>query len=159
MSYTQSRLRLFAGRGFDRSLLEKVVLISLISIIFARILPNTEVRNLTLSIGIAVVIIGNMLVSEFLEQRKFAWRNVYTQFAAMLSLNGLIAVLFIGIMPFTNGKLSRGDLLFFLFLITLLVMLYDMYRPMYRLRLAESDLRVVDNEPLPGFSSSGSRSR
>lgn len=151
MSYNHTEFRLFAGRGFDRSLLEKVILISLICIIFAQILPNTDVRNLTLSIGIAVVIIGNMFVSEFLERRAFAWRNIYTQFLAMLAINGLIAVLFIGIMPFTSGKLGRGDLLFFLFLLTLMVMLYDMYRPIYRKRLAESDLRVVDDEPLPGL--------
>lgn len=148
LSYKNTEFRLFAGRGFDRSLFEKVVLISLICIIFGQILPNTDIGGLQLTLGIATVIIGNMFVSEFLERRKFAWRNAITQFLAMLTLNGLIAVLFIAVMPFTSGKLGRGDLLFFLFLLTLLVMLYDMYRPIYRKRLAESDLRVVDNEPI-----------
>jgi hypothetical protein len=144
MSYSKTNLRLFAGRGFDRSLLEKIVLISLICIIFSQILPRSDVGNLQLTLGVAAVIIGNMLVSAALERRQVTWRSIFRQFAAMLVVNGALALAFIIIVPSRNGSLSRGDLLFFLFLLTLMVLMYDAYRPHYRKRLAESNLRVVD---------------
>jgi hypothetical protein len=144
MGYAPAPLRLFAGRGFDRALLEKIVLVSLISIIFGQILPNTSVSSLQLTVGIATVIIGNMLVSGLLERRGQRWRNVLTEFAAMLAVNGLLALAFIQIAPSRDSTINRGSLLFFLFLLTLLVLLFDRYRPFYKRRLQESNLQAVD---------------
>ena len=148
MTFNQTELRLFAGRGFDRSLFEKVILISTISIIFGKMLPNTNVSGFQLAAGITVVIIGNMFVSSYFDRRDVTWNSVFREFGAMMTVNGVLAALFILLEPGGSGSIGRGDLLFFLFLLTLIVLLYDAYRPMYRKRLEESRLRVVDDEPL-----------
>ena len=98
--------------------------------------------------GITVVIIGNMFVSSYFDRRDVTWNSVFREFGAMMTVNGVLAALFILLEPGGSGSIGRGDLLFFLFLLTLIVLLYDAYRPMYRKRLEESRLRVVDDEPL-----------
>ena len=48
-----------ARRLWDTELLEKVVLVSLVTIIFSRILPNAKASVTTVAIGVAVVIVAN----------------------------------------------------------------------------------------------------
>jgi hypothetical protein len=67
-----------------------------------------------------------------------------TEFVAMLAVNGVLAVLFIVITPSGSSTINRGSLFFFLFLLTLLVQMFDTYRPFYVRRLQESNLRAVD---------------
>jgi len=147
VNYNNAERRLFAGRGFDRALVEKVILVSLICVIFGQILPNSNVGDVTLAIGVAAVIIGNMFVSELLRKRDVQWKNLMRQFIAMFLVNAAIAggiILFFSRDNDGGASVNRGNLAFFLFLITILVVLFDAFRPFYRQRLEASQLRAVD---------------
>ena len=50
-------------------LLEKVVLLALISVIFAQVLPDIEASNLGIVVGVAVLVVANAGVSELLRRR------------------------------------------------------------------------------------------
>ncbi len=143
-SYSHKSLAIVAGRGFDKALFEKIALVSLVCYIFGQMLPNTDVSAWQLTIGISTVIIGNMLVTGFMERRNWEMRGIVVEFLVMLAVNGGLALLFIELARDRGGSIGRGDLLFFLFLVTLIITLYDMYRPYYRRRLEASALATPD---------------
>jgi hypothetical protein len=129
---------------FDRALLEKIILVSLVSIIFAQILPGVEASALQLGLGVAYLIIANTAVSEWLARRGVGWRSVAREFFAMAVVNAGLVVVAALLLPGGDGALNVGATLFFLLLLTLLVTLYDRFRPYYLAR--------TDNTPDPGHA-------
>jgi hypothetical protein len=126
-----------ANMLFDRELVEKITLISLVSVIFARIIPNLEANDLNLAIGIAIVIVINAAVSEILARRGHDWASIIRQFLTMAAINTGIAVVFT-ILPFGTEAVQFGALLFFVLLLSLLITFYDRYRPVYLARFGDS---------------------
>jgi hypothetical protein len=122
-----------AERFWDSALVEKVAFISMVSIIFGKILPSTDIGPWQLAFGIAVVVIANTFVSHYLVRRGAEWETIAKEFGAMLVINFGIAMLGRVLLPGDN-RLHTGALLFFLFLLTLMVTLYDRYRPRYLAR-------------------------
>lgn len=127
----------------DHPLVEKVVLISLVSIIFSQILPESDSTAFGLAGGLAAVIVLNSFVSIWLVGRGATWTSTGSQFIAMAVVN-------VGIVVGVRILLRQGsttapttNTLFFLGLLTLIATLYDRYRA---LRLPNSRLApaVVD---------------
>ena len=79
------------GPLFSPILLEKVVFLSLICVIFAQVLPNIESSNLGVAVGIAIVVVLNALVTEFLYRRGHGWTRIVPGFAITLAINVGIA--------------------------------------------------------------------
>ena len=127
--------RLFAGRRLDRGLIEKIVLVSLVTLIFGHILPGVEISDLQLSMAVALVIVGNTVVSEWLVRRGVDWTTVVREFIAMAAINVGLTIAFFYLLPLGSGRVPVGTTLFFLLLLTLLVLLYDNYRPYYLKRV------------------------
>lgn len=120
---------------FSRALLEKIVLVSLVSIIFAQVLEATA-TNLQLALGVAVVIIVNSALSQWLARRGTEWRHLLVQFAVMAAANFATAALVIILLPRLDGAIDVQKILFFGLLLTLIVTLFDRYRPAHLLRFA-----------------------
>ena len=120
-----------ANRIFDRDLLEKVILVTLVTIIFAQMLPGVDASAFEITIGVALLIIVNAGASELLARRGIGWDSILREFLAMALLNGAAALAFYWLLPVGDGEVHLGNTLFFLFLLTLLVVLYDRYRPHY----------------------------
>lgn len=107
-------------------LLEKTALLGLISIVFAEILPDVETSALEVAIGVFVIVCANTALSTWLAR---------TEFPALLVVNlGLIFVLSRFFTAAENFPL--GTALFFAFLISLLIFLYDRYKPVHEARFA-----------------------
>jgi heme/copper-type cytochrome/quinol oxidase subunit 4 len=115
-----------------------VVLVSLVSIIFAQILPDLQATNLQLAIGIAFVIILNTVVSHWLARRGTEFRHVLVQFVVMAVINFGLALLYVFLLPSFDGSVNLTDTLFFVLLLTLIVTLFDRYYPHYQARFAPS---------------------
>jgi hypothetical protein len=135
-----------SARHWQEGLLEKVVLVSLISVIFAQMLPNVVVTTLQLVIGIGVVVAANAFVSHWLATRGTEWEAVGTEFVVMAGINLVIGLVYVFLLPTFDGEIRWRDLLFFTFLLTLLVTLYDRYRPIYDLRVAHEERKFRENE-------------
>jgi hypothetical protein len=125
---------------WDRQLLEKVVLVSLVSIIFAQML-GVAAGPLAVVAGLSLVIVVNAAVSDWMVRRGRRWVTPLGQFGTMLLLNLAIYVLFVVAGRLAGIELALDRAAFFLLLMSLLVTLYDRYRPEYLARFApDADL-------------------
>ena len=125
-----------SSRFFDNVLLEKIALVSLVSIIFAQILPDVKATTLELAVGVAFVIILNTVFSHWLARRGTTWRSTLEQFVAMVVVNFGLVLIYSFILPQSDGSINLGNTLFFVLLLTLLVTMFDRYRPYYDARVA-----------------------
>jgi hypothetical protein len=113
-------------RFWSPVLIEKVVLLALISVIFAQVLPDVRASNLGVAIGVALLVVLNASVSQFLRSRGRSWSTSAQEFAAMLVINTGIVTL--------DSILGRGNetpalsTLFFVLLLSLLIALFDRFR-------------------------------
>jgi hypothetical protein len=119
------------GRLFDLALLEKVALTTLVTVIFSQILPDVQSTPLQLAIGVGTLVVANTAVSEWLVRRGTGWETAARQFVAMGLINAGLVVAADLLLPIRNGDIRLGNTLFFVLLITLLVTLFDRYRPIY----------------------------
>jgi hypothetical protein len=115
----------------DRELVEKIVLVSLVSIIFGRMLPGVDASPLAIAVGVAVVIVINAAISDWLirRARQLGYHTTTRQFLGTLAVN--LAIVAVGqlVLDVIRGPTLEHALVF-VFLLSLIVTLYDRYRPM-----------------------------
>jgi hypothetical protein len=127
-----------ARRFWDTELFEKFVLVSLVTVIFSRILPNAQASVMSVAVGVGVVIVANTVVSELLVRRGVHWGAAAREFVVMAVVNALVVAVFFAVLPFTGGSIDTPATLFAVLLLTLLVTLYDRFRPYYVARNAQA---------------------
>ena len=119
------------GKVWSIASLEKSLLIGLLFIIFASVLPTTDLSNLRLFSWVVVFVLLNAVISLWVVRRNYSTDSVLATFAARLVVNfGLI----VGLDILFDIQTSLGDLIFFLLLFCVLITLYDRYRPVYEYR-------------------------
>jgi hypothetical protein len=99
---------------------EKSILLTLLAVIVAEILPSVHLSALDITLGVVALVAANLGVA--------TWAGRGGQFALLLAINFLL--IYVG----SRALSDRGDLplatsLFFAYLTTLIVGLYDTYRP------------------------------
>ncbi|WP_202873237.1 hypothetical protein [Kribbella capetownensis] len=131
---------------FDLASLEKIFLIGLISVIYGRVLPGVEATDLQLFFGIAVFVILNSAIGLWSARRGYGWDSALISFAVVFAVNiGLVIVDLLLLRRFGGGDLRLSDTFFFVFLVSILTMLYDRYRPVADYRAAHPE--VVEPQP------------
>jgi hypothetical protein len=98
----------------------------LVSVIFAQILPDVRSGNLGIAVGVAVLVVLNAGVSEWIYRRGRSWRNSFTAFLAMLVIN--LGIVFADSLLSPRRDAPTLETLFFVLLLSLLIALYDRYR-------------------------------
>ncbi len=122
---------------FDWTFVEKVVLVSLVSVIFARILPGADTRIDVVVVVTGYVIAVNTSVSEWLARRRSSWRNPVAQFAVMGAIDaGSLLAFDIATGP-GDSPTPLGTTLFLIGLLTLIVVVYDRSHTVLEARIAE----------------------
>jgi hypothetical protein len=120
------------GKVWSVASLEKTFLIGLLFIIFASVLPTTDLSNVRLFVWVGVFVLLNAVIGLWVARRNYSTESVLATFVARLVVNiGLI----VGLDIFFEIQTSLGDLIFFLVLFSVLITLYDRYRPVYEYRL------------------------
>lgn len=112
---------------FGWPFVEKVALASMITIIFSHVLPGIEVAAVRTIIAVAVFIAGLTLVSEWLARREVSWRSTGTQFVSMAVIGLGLTILYWALLG-GDRELQLGNTLFFVLLLTLVLVLFDRYR-------------------------------
>lgn len=128
---------------------EKIALVGIISAIFSQILPSTGGNSLSLIITVAVIIIGNAAISTLLSRRGRTWSTTLSAFVATAVVNFGLAILWLTIVSDDRGgENALRVIVFFVLLLSLIVTLYDRYRPIYerRVELAEHRLAAGESE-------------
>ena len=122
---------------FDRALLEKVVLTGLISVIFAQYLLSDDVKSVSVLAFVGVFVALNAMVSQWLARRGRAWTSVSVELVGMFAVNfGIVALLlaFVRVVGVTDTRAHVGKTLFFVFLFTVITVLFDRYHTVFRAR-------------------------
>ena len=119
-------------------LFEKVAMIALVGIIFGEVF-QVHVEPVELSIIIAVIVGANAALSVLLERYGFGPTAALRQFLFTVLLNlGILAVIVV-VFEVMGRPVDLANTFFYLLLITLLVTLYDRYRPEYVARFAKDE--------------------
>jgi hypothetical protein len=122
----------------DAALLEKIVLLTLVSLCFAQVLPEVRATDLQLVVGVAFVVIINTALSHWLARRGFGWAFARQEFIVMLGVNLGLLLAYTFLRSRFEAPVNLANALFFAFLLTLLVTLYDRYRQVYLMRFRPS---------------------
>ncbi|WP_410510040.1 hypothetical protein RSJ42_07945 [Methanosarcina hadiensis] len=115
------------GRLINRQVIEKIFLISLITIIFAQILPDVRANNIQIAFGVTVFVVINTFLSHWISRRGRHWKSIVQEFIVMSAVNISLVFLFNFLLPRYDGSINLGNTLFFILLLTLIVTLYDRY--------------------------------
>lgn len=123
-------------RFIDVALIEKIALVSLLSIIFAQVVPSVKASDIQIAIGVTLLIIINTALSHWLSRRGSGWKSLLQEFVVMTAVNFSLILVADFLLPRIEGSINLGDTMFFVLLLTLNVTLYDWYRQVYEHRLA-----------------------
>lgn len=135
---------------------EKTALVTLITIVFAAILPNDNATPTQIALGSAVFVVLNSAAGLWLYRRSWSLQIGVLQFAVVVALN----IGFVEIFDLLSVRFESRDPAFFVLLLSLIVTLYDRYRPIYEVRVYNGDFDYVPPPPVyPGtFGNGPSRS-
>jgi len=160
--YRDSRAK---ERVFDRALAQKAVLIAVIVVIFAQFLAPSGNRPFQIALSVIVFVALSTMVSQWLARRGRTWRRVVIELVVMMAINfGLAAILETveNILGLREGRVPFVALLFFIFLVTLLIILFDRYHLVYagrqRLRRAGAESPAVPGPAGDGSPTAGAGS-
>lgn len=123
-------------RAFDANLFVKLVLTSLVCMIFGEILPRNSASAPQVAVAVSIVVVLNSLTSLAFSRRRLVVERVPVEFVALVMLNLIIFVL----LRELSARFMLDPALFFALLISLIVVLYDRFRPVrdYRAATASS---------------------
>ena len=132
----QSRAYADNGAVWSVATLEKVVLLGLLSVIFAQTLPGLEASNLQLLVGVAVVVVVNAAFTLAMATRSKTLESLGWAFVARSVANVALVAVAAWLLPRGDGEISVAPTLFFLTLISLLTTLHDRWYPVHASRVA-----------------------
>jgi hypothetical protein len=124
------------GKVWSTATLEKVVLISLLSVVFAQTLPGVRTGDLELAIGTGVFVVLNSGISLAAARRAITFRSTALAFGARLGTNAALVTASRIILG--DASMNVGAAFFFALLLSLLVTLHDRWLPVRRLRDEET---------------------
>jgi hypothetical protein len=134
-----------ASKLFGWDLLEKFMLTAMISIIFAQALPNIDATPIQLTFAVGFVVVSNAVVSQWLASRGHSWTSTLGQFVVMLIINIGTVIAYLALLRRSDEPVNEAAAVFFVLLLTLIVTLFDRYRP----------IRVSGFEPAKAQSDRG----
>jgi hypothetical protein len=80
----------FSWPVFSLSLAEKVILVALISIIFAEFLPGVDASALQMTLVLGAVVVLNAAIGSWQARRGMEWREATVEFGTIVVVNGAI---------------------------------------------------------------------
>ncbi len=106
---------------------EKIALVSMVTIIFAQMLPGNDNNILGTVVAVSFVIVANSFVGFRFAQRGRSWATTAGEFAVMAVVNLAAAVVFIALARSGDEPLNEAATVFFVLLLTLIVTMFDRY--------------------------------
>ena len=129
----RGRARATAGRC---ATLEKIVLVGLVCVIYGEVLPDVRSSGTALFLGVGVFVVVNAALSLAVSRRARSVDSAVLAFGVRVVVNVVLVLLAGWLLRRGDGSLNVRDTLFFVFLLSLITLLYDRYRPVADARLA-----------------------
>jgi hypothetical protein len=114
---------------FAATVLEKVLLLGLIAVIFAKVLHVSSTHTQIVA-AVTTLVVINAALSQAFARRGTAWSTTMSQFAAMAGVNAILVLAFVLRRAHIGADVDPGKALAFLLLLSLIITLYDRYRTM-----------------------------
>jgi hypothetical protein len=124
------------GRVLSVATLEKVLLVGLLSVIYAQVLPGRDSTDLELFLGAAVFVVVNAAISLWAARGSRSVESMLLAFGIRVLVNVGLVVLAEVLLRRGEGDLNEGNALFFVLLLSLITLLDDRYRPVHDVRSA-----------------------
>lgn len=124
---------------------EKTALVTLITVVFAAILPNVNATPTQILLGAAVFVVLNSMAGLALSKRSWSLQIGILQFSMIVALNLAIVEAF----DVLSVRFVARDATFFVLLLSLIVTLYDRYRPIYEVRIYNGDFDYAPPPTVP----------
>ncbi len=118
----------FPPRRWQDGLGEKIVLLTLIMIIFAQAIEGTTATTGEIVFGVAVLVTANAGLTQLVRGRETSWRTVVRAFVTTLAVNATALLALTVLLPNEEDE-PFWSTAFFLLLLSLIISLYDRYRP------------------------------
>ena len=118
--------------------IEKIIFVGLISIIFAQVFPNFRGTNLEVFTGVTLIILVNAVFSYMIMQSSRFNNALASNFFLMFVVNTFAALTYAKIMVGRDNQVSFLVVMFFAYILTLITVLYDRFRPYYNERFGLS---------------------
>jgi hypothetical protein len=122
---------------FGWALREKVALTAIVCIIFGTMITGGDANPVRIAVGVAIFTVINAAVSHFMATRGRSWRLLAGELVTMLVVNLVIVLMLEAADRWLGLRSARapfGMTLFFSYLLTLIIVLYDRYRVVYKAR-------------------------
>ncbi len=117
-------------RLFGFTLLEKVVLIALLTVLFETILPDLTASTAQIFVGSVVLIVVNSALGIHIARRGARYDSLIVSFVVLVTAN-LSLVFAVATVVRRGAPYDVEATVFFILLLTLMVVLYDRYRPVH----------------------------
>jgi hypothetical protein len=122
---------------FGWALREKIALTAIVCVIFGLMLSGGTARPLRIIIGVAIFTVINAAVSHWMALRGRSWRRLAGELVTMLIVNLIIVLVLEALdrwLGVSSARTPFGTTLFFSYLLTLVIVLYDRFRTVYKAR-------------------------
>lgn len=106
---------------------EKIALVSMVTVIFAQLLPENDNNILGTVAAVSFVVVANSFVGFRFTQRGRSWATTVGEFAVMVVVNLAAALVFIALARSADERLNEAATVFFVLLLTLIVTMFDRY--------------------------------
>ena len=106
---------------------EKIALVTMVTIIFAQLLPGNDNNVIGTTVAVSFVIVVNSFVGFWFARRGRSWATSSGEFAAMAFVNLASALVFIAVARNSDEPLNEAAAVFFVLLLTLIVTMFDRY--------------------------------
>lgn len=136
------RIAVFRGHTAShlrpRVLIEKIVLVSVVSVIFQQMLPGLEANGFHTALFVSVTIVATDFLLRLVLRRYGVPLAAHLDLALTAVINFVAVLVFQLLIPYLAPNYDLESALILAFLITLFVTLYDHYRPVYDYRAADA---------------------
>ncbi len=121
--------------------LEKVVLVGLISVVYASVLPSTDASSAALFTGVAAFVVVNAAIALWAARGARSMGSLAGAFTARVVIN--IGLVLVGDWLLRRGSdsLNVAGALFFVLLLSLVTTMHDHFWPVHEVRSATDDAR------------------
>ncbi len=119
----------------NRELFEKVLMLSLIVLIFAQVIPGVRVTNIQLLIAVVIILFANTLFAYYIKKAMNLNLTMVTNFVLMIILNVGLAISYGLIAPSIKGEVNFNAIVFFSVMTGFLATLFDFYNPYHQARV------------------------
>jgi len=128
------------------TLLEKIALVTLVSLSFAQVLPDVRATDLQLVLGVSMIVVLNTVLSQFLSQRGFGIKYALWQYFVLASANAILMLIYGVLRTALDYPVLIANAVFFILLFSLLITLFDQYRQVYLRRFNLDDKALQPQE-------------